>query len=222
MRQQVVVITPPEASPVTLAQAKAQCGATSFTDDDDLLQLFIDTATQWIDGPAGWLGRCLNPQTLELRRRLFTRSGELERAYFDGDMIRPGHDPWSPRIELPYGPALSIISVNYLDMNGAPQTVDPSLYVQDGDAVLPAFDQIWPEVRGDPSGVRVQYAAGYLMGAGDPPVTGVPAPIRQAILLLVSHFYNHRDAVVGVENRDSSTEMPLGVESLLGPYRVLD
>jgi hypothetical protein len=41
-----------------------------------------------------------------------------------------------------------------------------------------------------------------------------------AMLFMVSHFYEYRDAVVGVDNRDSSVELPLGVEALISPYRV--
>ncbi len=46
----------------------------------------------------------------------------------------------------------------------------------------------------------------------------VPTPIRQAMLLMVGHLYENREAsTVG----PAITELPMGVEALLAPYRVL-
>ena len=38
-------------------------------------------------------------------------------------------------------------------------------------------------------------------------------------MLLVGHWYEHREAVVGVDARDSSTPLPLGVDRILDAYR---
>ncbi|TFJ92141.1 head-tail connector protein [Lentibacillus salicampi] len=55
--------------------------------------------------------------------------------------------------------------------------------------------------------LEVQYIAGY---------NKLPKPIEQAVLLLISHFYENREAViVGT----SVVKMPFSVEALLYPYK---
>ena len=46
----------------------------------------------------------------------------------------------------------------------------------------------------------------------------MPAPLRQAILMLVTHWYEHRGAV----GHDLAVlAAPLGFEALIAPYRIL-
>lgn len=47
--------------------------------------------------------------------------------------------------------------------------------------------------------------------------TGWPHPIKQAVRLLVGHFYNNREAVVS----GPVFELPVGVKMLLAPWRDL-
>lgn len=56
--------------------------------------------------------------------------------------------------------------------------------------------------------VEIGFTAGY---GSDP--SDVPAPLRQAMLLLVSRAYEHRD--------DAPPGMPLMVDALTMPYRVV-
>lgn len=59
-------------------------------------------------------------------------------------------------------------------------------------------------------------AAAVLDGsAGDDPMV-VNDAVRAAILLLVGHLFRNREAVVA----ESVTELPMGVHTLLWPYRV--
>jgi len=62
-------------------------------------------------------------------------------------------------------------------------------------------------------GVAVEYTAGYGDAAAD-----VPAPLRQAILLTIGHWYEHREAVI---TGSTLTELPLTTKALLAPYRVM-
>jgi uncharacterized phiE125 gp8 family phage protein len=126
------------------------------------------------------------------------------------------------KLALPCPPFISLTSVTYEDSNGDDQVLDASGWNATDDGVTPAFGDVWPSGRIIADAVRIRYQAGYVSpsGAAQPSPNPVPAPIRLAILMLVSHWYNHPDAVVGVEARDSSTEMPLGVANLLAPYRV--
>ena len=58
----LVLVTQPAATPITLAEVKAQARVT-HDDEDLLIQHYIDAATAWLDGPSGILGRCLVTQT---------------------------------------------------------------------------------------------------------------------------------------------------------------
>lgn len=215
----VVVTTPPALQPVTLAQAKAQCRATGFTDDDTLIAGLISTAVAWLDGPRGWLGRCLVQQQLELRLDAFWPYPDA----FQHLLLRP----WEAgRIPLPYGPLISVDSIAYLDANGAARSLAVGQWLATGvgtveGMVEAVYGTAWPLSRYQRDAVRIGYTAGEpVTGQGDQANVSVPAPIQQAILLLVGHWYDHRSAVVGVDNRDSSTEVPLGVMNLLAPWRV--
>jgi uncharacterized phiE125 gp8 family phage protein len=216
----VVVVTPPDLPVLSLALAKRQCRV-DYNDDDELIQSLIDSATAWLDGPGGWLGRCLMPQTLELRQDSFWHGDwKLGDRYIweEGALPLWNRWPFSRRIELPFPPFISLTSITFEDGSGVDQTLASNGWVATDEGVDPSYGTTWPSGRLAANAVRIRYQAGYLPTTAG--ASTVPAPIRHAIMLLVSHWYAHPDAVVGVENRDSSTPLPLGVDSLLAPYRV--
>ena len=74
--------------------------------------------------------------------------------------------------------------------------------------------QSWPGTTlKTAAGVTITFVAGY--GATS---ASVPESIRQAILLLVGHWYENREATVGVGNMQV---LPMGVKALLSDYRVM-
>lgn len=189
----VVVIDAPEGDLITLDEAKAHLRV-DFDDDDDYIQSLIDAAVAHVDGPAGWLGRALLTQTLELRCDEF---GTCD-------------------IPLPFPPISEVVSIKYDDDDGAEQTVDDTVYRLVGQPSAPrialAYNEAWPTVRWQSEAVRIQYLAGYGEAAD------VPKPIKQAVLLLIGHWYANREAVnVGT----TVTELPMAVKSLLFPYQIL-
>ena len=129
------------------------------------------------------------------------------------DMDLDGFLSWE--IDIPRPPLQSVESVGYMDVAGVVHTLPASSYRVDAKRtpgrITPTYGQAWPATRDVTSAVGVRFVAGY--GAVD----GVPEDIQQAVLLIVGRLYAHReDVVVG-----SATRMPLGAESLLGPYRVV-
>lgn len=60
--------------------------------------------------------------------------------------------------------------------------------------------------------VEIDVSAGYASPAD------VPAPIKQAMHLLIGHWYGNRSAVES-GLRAAAIEVPMGVDSLLAPYR---
>lgn len=79
----VVVITPPDPA-VAFEDVEKHLGDVP-AEDKQYVEVLTAAATAWIDGPAGWLGRCIGTQTLEYRG-----------------------DYW-PEI-LPYQPAINVVS----------------------------------------------------------------------------------------------------------------
>lgn len=186
------VATPPVGDVVTLIQAKKHLRI-DHSDDDDLIQAYVAAAQGAIEGPTG-IGVLLLDQDWEI--------------YLDN---------WPKVIEIPLGPITDVSAITYTDQDGATQTLSSSLYVVDvfssSANITRAYGATWPTARTERNSIKVAFSGGF----GD--FDDVPRDLKQAMLLMVSHYYEHREAVVGVENRDSSTELPLGVSAILDRYR---
>jgi uncharacterized phiE125 gp8 family phage protein len=198
----VVVVDPPVDAVVSLDEAKAHMRV-DHDDDDDYIESLVEVATATIDGPTGWLGRCLVEQTLEWRG--------------------PGFGPRDGR--LPYPPVSEIESVKYVDGTGTEQTVPDTDYRLVGQPNQPrvvlGYGASWPSARGQDEAVRIRYTAGWPVeteGEGDDAVTTWtgPAPIKHAILILVSELYENREAT----SDTTRIELPFAVTALLSTYRV--
>lgn len=62
----------------------------------------------------------------------------------------------------------------------------------------------------------VEKMLGFSLASGFGSSSGVPDPVREAILQITAHLYENREAtLVGI----SSEELPLGAWALLTPYR---
>lgn len=122
-----------------------------------------------------------------------------------------------PYIELPLGPVRSITSVKYKDADGIDQPLPADQYRISSytgvKRLLPAWNVTWPTIRGDLDSVRVRYTVGY--PSTDSPVQEVPHAVRQAMHLLIAHYFDMRHAL----DESRLVELPLGVRYLLGKYR---
>jgi uncharacterized phiE125 gp8 family phage protein len=81
--------------------------------------------------------------------------------------------------------------------------------------VTPAYDKVWPSARSVRDAVQIRFIAGYGDAASD-----VPQAIKQAILLLVGHWFENREAVL--VHSFKPTVIPIAVDSLLSPYLLGD
>lgn len=175
MEMLVRVVTAPESEPITIAQLRSQAITDPDALDDDRITMLIADARMALDGPNGWLGRCLITQTLELTLDHFPER----------------------RIELPFPPLQSVTSVKYTDANGAEQTMDVADYrvINKSDNanpyLVPAYGKCWPLTRCEEAAVRVQYVAGY----GDTEAD-VPERIKQYLLIHAATKYENREEVV--------------------------
>lgn len=113
-------------------------------------------------------------------------------------------------VELPTGPMTAITSIVYYDTANAMQTLDTANYYYDEkrEPARLAFNNppsVYPD-RFNPITVN-----GSL---GEAPAE----PIKHAIKLLAAHYYENRRAVI---TGTIATELPLGVQALLNPYRII-
>jgi len=119
----------------------------------------------------------------------------------------------SEQVSLQTHPVNSIASVTYEDSDGAVQTVSPSLYTLDN------FQRPARLVfKSDSPGydLTVSFTAGYTDGES-PNLYPCPAGVKAAMLLLIGHLYENREAV-NVGNIVS--QYPLGFLYLLNPHRI--
>lgn len=117
-------------------------------------------------------------------------------------------------VRLPRPPLQSVTKIEYTDRAGDVQVMNSTHYLvmTDGRVIL-AVDG-WPQTAEAADAVRITYVAGYGEG-GD-----VPQATRAAILLLVGHLYENREAVtVGT---GPTFKIPMTTESLLYPYRLFE
>ncbi len=192
----VRLITPPPPI-VTWEEADAHLRLDGDLTQRAYVESLIAGATASIDGPSGWLGRALGPQTLEARGEAF----------------------WPLGYRLLYPPIIDVLSVKYVDGNGVVQTIDPGAYELDDRELLPVYGTNWPSARNSRSSVQVRYRAGYV---ADPKavslVPAVPENVKRAVLLMVGDLYHHRQTTAaGTVNE---VPMSAAVESLLAPLRV--
>ncbi len=116
-------------------------------------------------------------------------------------------------VELPLRPLQQVAEVRVKDGEGSAITVDASDYVVDTASSHPRLVRkggTWPLPGQLVNGIEVDLIVGYGNAATD-----VPASIRQALLLLIAHWYEHRDSV---EIGSAEVAIPQSVSRLLHPY----
>lgn len=203
--------TAPSVEPVTLEEARNHLrvepdGSPASHPDDTLIEALIQAAREWCE--------------TETNRAFVEQQFELKR-----DTFPSGSTP----IELPLPPLRSVDNIEYEDGDGVTQTWSASQYrviKASGPKALPGYVQPTPDesyptdVQDAPDSVMITFTAGYEPDTASSPTdyrANVPAGIKRAILMLVAHWYEHREAVmVGA----SVGEMPFAVKALLAPFVV--
>lgn len=187
----VTVSAPASEPPVSLAEAKAHLRVT-WDDEDADIQAYLDAAIAVLDGPTGTLGRAMCAQSWQ----------------------HVCAKPDCGKVWLTAQPnALS--SIHYLDPATETETegtiADFRVHT-DGYrfAIVPKTGKAWPVTASRSDALKLVFTTGY--GAA----SEVPKPIKQAILLLVGHWFKEREAATVVALR----ELPFGVQALLNTYKV--
>jgi uncharacterized phiE125 gp8 family phage protein len=198
----LVTLVEPAVEPVTLAEAKAHLRVDS-SDEDSTISMLITAARIHVER--------------------YTRRSLVYTAH------RLLLDAWPHDIELPRSPAVVAAAntvtgiayatprIRYYDENGVQQTLtyaaqDFDALVNDNPPRLVLYpDTTWPSLqtalRG---GIEIDWIAGYGAAAAS-----VPAPLKLVIRMLVSHWFELREAVAP----GTMSTVPMAVESILMAYQ---
>lgn len=191
VHEALTLVTAPTAEPLSAQEAKDHMRV-DITTDDELIEALIGAARRKFEADTG--------------RALCTRTYDLT---LDGW-------PCGDSITLPYPPLQSVTSITYYDTSNASATFASSSYFVDT-ASLPGrivlgYGQSWPSVTLRPAnGVVVR----FVTGAGA--ASQVADSDKQALLLLIAHWYEHREAII---TGTISKPVELAYESLVWTERV--
>lgn len=182
---------PPEALPVADFRAHLRMGS-GFADDDvqdPVLESFLRAAMAAIEARTGKI----------LLQRVF--------AQIVSDWSNPaGH-------ALPVAPVSAVLRVVLRDPRHEDELIDPSWYRLQPDLQRPVLrpaGTVLPVIAAGGS-AEVVFQAGHATEWAR-----LPADLAQAVMLLASHYYEHRD-----ETALGSGCMPFGVTSLIERYRTV-
>lgn len=198
-------LTAPVAEPLTLAQGRKHLrltavGSPPVHPEDDLVTASIAAARRRVEN--------------HTHRALVTQQWRLELDRW----------PENSRIVLPKPPLMSVDSIEYVDLAGDTQTLDPDLYqvmrptgpTADRAEIIPAYLAVLPAMRCYPGSLIINFTAGYGSGGSpDDSVANIPADVIAALKLLLGHYFeNRQEVIVG----STAAQLPAAVEALLSSY----
>ncbi len=184
-----VLVAPPASEPVSLDEARAFLRLD--TDAEDVLVASLVTAAR--AHVEGLTGRALITQGWRICREGWPRAGVMR---------------------LAPAPIVSVDAVTVFGADGTPGVVDAAAWQAELRAD-PARLRFRPAAldRNADNGIEVDVTAGYGTTADD-----VPAPLRQAIRMLLAFWFEHREAA---STEAVTPDIAHGVWSLVAPYRVV-
>jgi uncharacterized phiE125 gp8 family phage protein len=185
-----ILVTAPAGEPLALDDVRAFLRADTNA-DDELIASLIAAARAHVE--------------TQTRRALMTQAWRIT---LDGW-------PADGRIPVRPGPLRELTAARVYDVNGNATTLDLQHFVPD----LGASELVvapWAVMQ--PTRLAAGIALDVTVGYGD---TGaeVPEPLRQAMRLLVAHWYENRGLVV--TGSMSRAALPATAAALLAPYRMV-
>lgn len=174
--------------------------SSSYDDSDQKIIALIAAATAEVDGPDGWLGRAIGPQTIELQ----TSAPHRQRLH------ESWHLSWclhAYTVWLPCPPIVDIVSVTVLDYDRNEVTIDPAQYELTVDGLRFEPGALAECNHRDPDALRIRYDAGYNGTAlGEGGTGDIPQQIKQAVALSVQYL-----SALGADNLFVASETVQGV-----------
>ncbi|MFZ0353176.1 MAG: head-tail connector protein [Pseudolabrys sp.] len=184
-----ILLTGPAVEPLSLDEAKTFLRV-EHSDDDQVIGALIASARMHVEAQA--------------KIALLTQNW---RMVFD---CWPHHG----RIVVRPGPLRALSAVRVYDINSNPHIVDTQAFVPDfGVSTLAFMPWALPVPGRIAAGIELDVAIGFGDAAAD-----VPEPLRQAIRLLVAHWYENR-GLTGTANE--AAILPASFAALIASYREL-
>jgi len=176
----------PAEEPVSLAEAKAFLKVDE-SNEDGLITTLIGAARLHVEGVTG--------------RALLAQSWRVVLdAWPEGGVVK-----------LPVAPLISVTGIAAIDENGGSHEIALAQFMSEPDRlVVPPLVAGMPALR-TRQGLEIDYVAGFGTERED-----VPADLRQALLGLVAHWFEHRDAVIVA---GSGAIVPSGFDRVVAPYK---
>ena len=172
----------PAGEPVSLAEAKAFLKVDDNA-EDGLITTLIGAARLHVEGVTG--------------QALLAQSWRVVLDAWPADR----------QVRLPVIPFMAVTEITAYDAAGGAHDVPLAQFLREPDRLLlPATVAGMPTLR-ERQGLEIDYVAGFGTEPED-----VPADIRQALLVLVAHWYEHRDAVIMA---GSGAVVPSGFDRLV-------
>lgn len=194
---------------VTLARMRNNSNIPSGQDEDFLTEAlrsaedYVERQLECTIGLAAW----------RLTLDNFPQQG-VSRTTFDSALARATNQQlmdWKPNaILIPLWPVRAVTGLAYAASDGTPTTLPLEQIVQpvgnDRYHLRLKKGFYWPETDCSPNAIAITFTAGW------PTQSAIPGTLTQAIRMLVSHFYENREAVI---TGSVSKEVELGVQSML-------
>lgn len=190
-----ILITPPDVEPVTLSEAKSHLRVDIST-DDTLIGSYISTAREYVE-------MICRPRVALIAQTWRYIADEW---------------PADDTIELAPYPLQAVSSIKYTNDAGAVTTIGSANYLVDtysepGRVRLKSAYS-WPSVTlQELNGFAVEFVAGFGDAGSD-----VPTPLRQAILMLVGHWYENREVMMPTTG-PVNKQIEFAVMALCQPWR---
>jgi uncharacterized phiE125 gp8 family phage protein len=183
-----LLLTAPAIEPLSLAEAKAFLRVET-RDDDDVIGALIAGSRIHVEA--------------QTRRALITQSWRIAADVWPDD----------GRLTVLPAPLQTLTAARVYDVDNVAHALDTAAFVLDRGASSLIFAP-WalPAPGRLAAGIELDVTVGY----GDAAVD-VPQALRQAIRLLVAHWYENR----GLVTAGTATVLPSTVAALIAPYRML-
>ncbi|SHF50253.1 head-tail connector protein [Caloramator proteoclasticus] len=182
------VIEGPKADVLTLEEVKSHLRVDG-DDEDSIISSYIKAAREYAE--------------------IFTGRSFVEKTY---EYVVNPKEKYA-YIELPMPPLIEVLEVLCVDKNNQELklTEGYDYYVLKGydeSLIYPSLERGWPKESLERIGsIKIKYRTGY---------SEAPMPVKQAILILTSHFYESRENLTTKDYK----EIPFGVSTLLRPFWV--
>jgi uncharacterized phiE125 gp8 family phage protein len=176
----------PAEEPVSLGEAKAFLKIDDAA-EDGLITTLISAARLHVEGVTG--------------KALIAQTWRVVLDFWPENRV----------VRLPVTPFRNLVEISAVDEAGVTHPIELAQFLSEPERLLlPAAVAGMPALQ-ERQGIEIDYVAGF----GSEPAD-VPADIRQALLVLVAYWYEHRDAVIVA---GSGAVVPTGFDRLVANHK---